>query len=335
MCRNCKDADKIKAKACDNFGAYTIDMEAVNSCPKAASGEFYYITKLACYNLSCYNLGTDEKTCFMWDQTQANRGPDEIGSCLLYILRNLPENITDVVIWADSCGGQNRNKENAAAILHFLNVEVSNTALHVKTVHLKYFERGHNESEVDTIHHMIEASKKNQEIYLPDRYKEIARSASTKNPIKVFSLASYEYPVYDVHALCKSTIINRNRYRFIDHEGKPKVNEASWLSAKRLSFAKGSRAMTISTLPDPERTDDDKVILTDRKVYVSSRASVRSEVVDKPQLTILCDDSTEIPVSERVMLGLIDLCEKRLIPQGYHAFYKSITTIESDKSDTD
>ena len=45
MCRNCKDADKIKAKACDNFGAYTIDMEAVNSCPKAVSGEFYYVTR--------------------------------------------------------------------------------------------------------------------------------------------------------------------------------------------------------------------------------------------------------------------------------------------------
>lgn len=206
----------------------------------------------------------------MWDQSQANRVADEIGSCLLYILINLPENITDVVIWADSCGGQNRNKENAAAILHFLNVEVPDTRLHVKNVHLKYFKRGHNESEVDTIHHMIEGTKKNQEIFIPDRYKEIARSASTWKSIKVYSLATNEYPVYDVHALCKSTIINRNRYRFINDEGEPEVNEASWLNAKRLSmtlsFARGSGSMIISQLPDPERTDDDRIILTDRKV---------------------------------------------------------------------
>ena len=100
-------------------------------------------------------------------------------------------NITNVVIWADSCGVQNRNKENEAAILHFLNVEVCYTRLRVN-VHLKYFERGHNEYEVDTIHHMIEAKKKNEEIFIPDR-SGIYQQAQKNDQVKTDQENAHKY----------------------------------------------------------------------------------------------------------------------------------------------
>ena len=59
----------------------------------------------------------------LWNSTQAGRGSNEIGSCILQILRRLPPSVKEVVIWADTCGWQNRNKENAALIMHFLNEE--------------------------------------------------------------------------------------------------------------------------------------------------------------------------------------------------------------------
>ena len=86
----------------------------------------------------------------MWDSTQACRGANEVGSSILHLLRKMPITIRDVVIWSDSCGGQNRNQENAAMVLYFLNEEKKKHK--IKSVTFKYFERGHNQSVVDTIH---------------------------------------------------------------------------------------------------------------------------------------------------------------------------------------
>ena len=166
MCRLSKEADKERAKDDSKFNAYIIDLEAVNNYPKAQSGEFFYVSKLSCYNLSVYDLKSDNKLCYLWDQTKAARGSNEIGSCIIHTLRNVPEGIEEVAIWADTCTSQNRNKENASAILHFLNEEKDHT---IKKVHLKFFEKGHNQSEVDVIHQMIEKATKNQEVFIPSR----------------------------------------------------------------------------------------------------------------------------------------------------------------------
>ena len=46
-CRSSKNADKERAKDADSkFAALIIDMEAVQNCPKARSGEFYYLSKI-------------------------------------------------------------------------------------------------------------------------------------------------------------------------------------------------------------------------------------------------------------------------------------------------
>ena len=266
MCRLSKEADKKKAKSDPKFAAFIIDLEAVNNCPKAKTGEFFYVSKISCYNLSVYDLKSDGKLCYLWDQTKSARGSDEIGSCILHTLRNVANGIEEVVIWADTCTGQNRNKENAAAVLHFLNEEPGHT---ITKIHMKYFERGHNQSEVDTIHQLIEKAAKNQEVYIPSRYGEITRGACIRQPINTLDLATVEYPVYDLHNLCAETIINRNRYRVMNENGKWKVHEASWMTAKRLSFESGSRVISFSEFPDSSMNQKDKAVPTDRKVCTS------------------------------------------------------------------
>ena len=269
MCRQAKDKDKARAKNDSKFTAFIIDLEAVQNCPKAKTGEFYYVSKISCYNLSVYDLKSDGKLCYLWDQTKGARGSDEIGSCILNTLRNVEQGIEEVVIWADTCTGQNRNKENSAAVLHFLNEEQGHS---VAKVHFKYFERGHNQSEVDTIHQLIEKATKNQEVYIPSRYGELVRSSCSRNPIKTLKLATVDYPVYDLHKLCEETILNRNRYRVMDEQrGKWKVQEASWMTSKRLSFTRGSRVISFSEMPDPSMNQKDKAVPTDRKVCTSVR----------------------------------------------------------------
>lgn len=113
---------------------------------------------------------------------------------------------------------------------------------------------------------MIEKVTKKQEVYVPSRYKELIRGASKKRPIRTVNLATNEFPVYDLHVLAEETVINRNRYGVVGQDGKFKIEEASWMTAKRLSFTKDSRLIAFSTLPDCPDPLQDILVPSNHKV---------------------------------------------------------------------
>ena len=74
--RIAKALDKDRAKQPDNkFEAIIGDMEAIRYVPKSLSGDFYYISKLSCYNYSLYDFGSGKGFCYLWDQRQGKKGP--------------------------------------------------------------------------------------------------------------------------------------------------------------------------------------------------------------------------------------------------------------------
>ena len=58
---------------------------------------------------------------------------------ILHILKKLQRGC---YIWADTCGGQNRNKENAAVLMYIQYKEVKTTNHNIKKITLKFFEMG-------------------------------------------------------------------------------------------------------------------------------------------------------------------------------------------------
>ena len=105
-----KEKDKRRSQTDNTFLAIIIDLEQVSPCPKGNSGDFFYVSKLLCNNLSVYNLGKRDGFCYTWDETIAHRGSEEVGSCLVHFLNNVASHtVTEVAIWADKCAGQNRN----------------------------------------------------------------------------------------------------------------------------------------------------------------------------------------------------------------------------------
>ena len=52
----------------------------------------------------------------MWDETEGNKGSSEIGTCLYQHIKSLPATTTSVILYSDTCSGQNRNKIVAAAL---------------------------------------------------------------------------------------------------------------------------------------------------------------------------------------------------------------------------
>nr|CAI5837697.1 unnamed protein product [Callosobruchus analis] len=86
------------------------DLQAVLQCPK---GDVYYTCKLNVFNLTVYEIKTHTAKCFMWDESEANRGVCEIGSCILRYIQSLEEKVAtapvDLIFYSDNCCGQQKN----------------------------------------------------------------------------------------------------------------------------------------------------------------------------------------------------------------------------------
>jgi hypothetical protein len=82
---------KMKAEESETFYAGCFDLQQVLQCPYGRNNLFYYKRKLDVYNLSVYSLGDGDAHCYLWDEMQANRGANEVGSCLFKHWKKLPE----------------------------------------------------------------------------------------------------------------------------------------------------------------------------------------------------------------------------------------------------
>jgi hypothetical protein len=147
-----KKADKEAAAASsDTLRAITFDLEAVLTTPFAGDSQIYYKRKLAVYNFTVYEGHSADGFCFMWDETEGNRGAAEIATCLIKYLKGLPDTVSHVTAFCDTCAGQNRNQFLAAALLHAVQ-----SMPNLKLVDIKYMESRHSYLEADSMHSCIE-----------------------------------------------------------------------------------------------------------------------------------------------------------------------------------
>lgn len=218
-----KKNDKESAKLSKDTFVATFDLQAVIQTPCSLVSQIYYMRKLNCYNLSIYNLATQNVTCYLWSEIDTNRGACEIATCLYLQLLALPSNFKNAILYSDACSGQNRNQFTATSLLH----AVTNLP-YLETIEYTFLECGHTQMECDSMHSAIEFAKKKTEIYVPSQWATVVRMARRKNPYLVVPV-QYE-DIYDFKEVTKSTV----KYSKVDTKGE-KVN---WLKIKWLRFSK-------------------------------------------------------------------------------------------------
>lgn len=147
-----KSADKERAKK-DPTRLY-------RQTPCSLIGELYYKRKMCCYNLSFYELGNGNGTCYLWDETRGKRGSCEVGTCVyMYVTSDASKTsvIEEVTLYSDTCGGQNRNQFVASCVLYIP---------HNKCINHNFT---HSEMECDFIHASIEHAKSLTKVYVPSQ----------------------------------------------------------------------------------------------------------------------------------------------------------------------
>ena len=137
------------------------NLQKVLQTPKCNVSDLYYSRKLSTYNFSTCNLATNEATCYMWHETQAKRDSCEISTCVFKEnTKAANAGQIDLRYYSDSCGGQERNIAFSTMCLYSVN------KLPIQTITHTYLEKGHSQSEIDSVHPRIEKSTKQRNIYI-------------------------------------------------------------------------------------------------------------------------------------------------------------------------
>lgn len=216
--------DFERAKTEENVECLTFDLEKTLPLPRIPTNVVFYKRQLWVYNSGIHSASDDKGHCYVWVEGEAGRGAQEVGSCLLHHIDNeLRPHTEHLILWSDSCGGQNRNIKLTLML---------KTALHshsnLKSISLRFLEPGHTFLPNDTDFSKIESKLKEYErIYTVDDYMNIMRKCKTRNPLKVIRMKNVNF------LSCKTieeNIINRKMYT-----SKKKVN---WLRTKEILLKK-------------------------------------------------------------------------------------------------
>lgn len=187
-------------------------------------------------------LDFKETYCYMWHEALAGRGSNRIfKSSILYkyILEKIPNSITHLVTYSDTCAGQNRNIN--VAVMFMLAIQ---NHLSLEIIDQKFLVPGHTHLECDTDHARIEKAKK-----LSDSEKSISidwynfvRNVRGKIPLKVVEMEMDNFKSFS--ALLSSSFIKRNK-----EVNKEKVN---WLKITWLRYDKNFGTIKFKTTLDPD-----------------------------------------------------------------------------------
>jgi len=73
------------------------------------------------YNLTILTASNGQGYCYTWDESQRNRGGNEIATAVITWLNVKDEaSNSHIILYSDTCGGPNRNKIMCTALILFI-----------------------------------------------------------------------------------------------------------------------------------------------------------------------------------------------------------------------
>ena len=98
--------------------AFCFDLQKALPCPRGETFSFFNI-KLSVYNLTFYNMSSQEMPCFTWPEYVSARGSNRIAPYLQhYIQVHANQGKAAFCFISDNCAGQNHNRFVAAMFLY-------------------------------------------------------------------------------------------------------------------------------------------------------------------------------------------------------------------------
>ncbi|XP_050518375.1 uncharacterized protein LOC126892750 isoform X1 [Diabrotica virgifera virgifera] len=176
--RQALNADRKRAKFDEQLEVLCFDMEKTLPLPRIPTNVVFYKRQLWLYNLGIHTAKHNKGHCYVWLEGEAGRGAQEVGSCLFrHVLKARDmEACKHLILWSDSCGGQNRNIK----IVLMLNAIFDVHPL-LERITLRFLTSGHSFLPNDTDFGDIECALKfQQRMYSPVDYMNVMSSCRKK-----------------------------------------------------------------------------------------------------------------------------------------------------------
>jgi hypothetical protein len=290
--------------------AVTFDLQQVLQSPSLSVGALYYKRKLSVYNQTVYSLGDHDADCYVGHEGTGGRGSSELASCLYKYMKSLPNTIEHLILYSDTCGGQNRNVNFASMCLHAV------TVLSIKTIDHIYLESGHSQMECDSVHSTIEKAKRTVPIYAPMDYYIVNAGARHKNPYAVHAMSHTDF--MDFHQMTNYYIVNRSQT--ISGE------TSAWLKMKWIQYRKDLPGILAFKYDYDEQFREIHVTCKYKKPSKGkAKQKNRVATVPKPMpLNVPLLFSGPVPISDAKYTDLQSLCKSLHIPRDYHSFHDNL-----------
>ncbi|XP_026733787.1 uncharacterized protein LOC113498078 [Trichoplusia ni] len=306
IARAMKTADKESAKNSNGeIVCAVFDFEKVLTCPHGQVSIFYYKRKLSCLNFTIFDMGNKHGTCYMWDETIAKRGANDVSSCLIdFIDCNVQKGVREFLFWSDNCAGQNRNRIVYSSYIYA-------SKKYKVTITHRFMEKGHTQNEGDSVHACIENASRAKIIYTPQEWQLLVRwSKNNDYPYEVKNMTQehfYDFKSRVVDKVwsknCRGQKVNWNNIKEVHVD----CNDSNKLYYKYDLSAEMYDAITIGNTTRNSRGNQNMQI---KKAY-----------------------NQLLPISRDKYKDLLSLCNTNIIPVEYHDYFKTLPNGDANTSD--
>lgn len=189
LARNCMKDDTEISK--NNQESYTcsMDLQKALPFPVLTVSDAYYKRNLYCYNFGVHDFEKDSGFFYVWNETTAGRGSQDISSCLLKHLKLNAANKKHVTIYSDTCGGQNRNMNMCLALMRFIQSDETN----IDVIDQKFLVPGHSYLPNDGDFGSVESAAKGKIIYVPENWHDIMAKCRNKKKFIVSEMKNEDF----------------------------------------------------------------------------------------------------------------------------------------------
>lgn len=295
-------ADKLTAS--ESTYVFCFDLQKALAFPKLTTSSAYYKRNLYVYNLGFHEFQNNARDMFVWPETEGSRGSQEIASCLVKYIKMFADTHDRIVLWSDSCIGQNRNIKTVLSLLKL----VQSTDIKAKSIEMKFLVSGHTYLPNDADFAVIESNaKKIQHIYSPNDWINIIATCKRKEQFRVVKMTHFDF--FSTKSL-ENNVCNRKT----NTAGKP----VNWLQMRWIKLER-SKPWVIQYKNNFDENFGFENINIRKKGKVMLLNSVSQSLL-YPETRAITKEKKK---------DMIDLL--KYIPPVYHTFYKNLKTVSSQK----
>lgn len=214
--------DLEQAKTDNSLEVLLFDFQKILSLPKLSTSIVYYKRQLNLYNFGLHVGSTNQAIFNVWNEMQVSKGTQEVGSCLKKHIQEI-NGPKKLILWSDSCGGQNRSIKLILMLIHILQNHDT-----LDTISIRYLQSGHSYLLNDSDFSDFEcALKQHEQLFTEDEFISVMESSRIDNKFIVNRMTSDDF--FSVASL-ELEVTNRK----ID----TMKNKVSWLSTHKIVLEK-------------------------------------------------------------------------------------------------